>query len=651
MSAKEPSYAIYSRKRACGNYTKVSYTSMALEDKRSFHSALVNSSAASYCWRDLSITVKHRVTKEPVLLLDKVSGYVEAGQLVGLLGPSGSGKTTLLNTLAHRDDGSGSTMSGTIEFNGEPVKWAKFRNVSRYVEQSDALIGSLTVRESIRFAADLGGEPTSRREREENVEAMIASFGLQQQSDTLVGTPIQKGLSGGQKRRLSIACLLMTNPKVLFLDEPTSGLDSAASHEVMRYVKEVARAYKIMIVASIHQPSTRTFELFDNILLLSRGKTCYFGSPSRAIDYISQAGFTVPENTNTSEVLLDLVNVDFAGSADGHAKAQLANVQNMWTQSAESHMLEQILAQLPQRSSGQDPYMVPTSKSRMLKVQLVLLHRAWIKSYRDIVAYHVRIAMYFGLAIMMGTVFLRLGTAEKYIQPKINGIFFGGAFMSFMAVAYVPSFLEDRANFVRERANGFYGPTNFLLSNFIIGLPYLFIITVMFSIITYWLSNYRANGSAFFIWVMWLFLDLVAAESLVVLMTSLFPIFVVALAATAFANGLWMCVGGFLVPMTILNPFWKYVFHYINYQAYVFQGMLVNDFRNMVFECSGSAEAGYSCMYESPLNSIGKIDGVSVLKHYGYHPGLLGEWVGIMIAIIVGLRLLGLAALYVRTRH
>lgn len=92
--------------------------------------------------------------------------------------------------------------------------------------------------------------------------------------------------------------------------------------------------------------------------------------------------------------------------------------------------------------------------------------------------------------------------------------------------------------------SGLYGPTSFLVANFITGIPYLFLIAVLFSIVAYWLSNFRPSAEAFFTWIMWLFLDLIAAESLVVLISSLIPIFVVALAGTAFANGLWMCTGG-----------------------------------------------------------------------------------------------------------
>lgn len=151
----------------------------------------------------------------------------------------------------------------------------------------------------------------------------------------------------------------------------------------------------------------------------------------------------------------------------------------------------------------------------------------------------------------------------------------------------------------------------------------------------------RPTATAFFSWIMWLFLDLLAAESLVVLISSLFPNFVIALALTAFANGLWMCVNGFMVPPEILNPFFRYVFHYIDYQAYVFQGMMVNQFEGSTYGCGSKCE----CMFITELQAECRIDGLGVLEQYGFKTGRNGEWVGILLAIIVGYRILGWAVL------
>lgn len=569
---------------------------------------------------------------------------------MALLGPSGSGKTTLLNVLARRVPTTSSKIEGQVLVDGRQLSKQDFRKVTSYVEQEDALIGSLTARETIDFAARLSFPPSvSKKSRMEKVEATLQAFGLGGSvSDALIGTPLRKGISGGQTRRVSVASQVITGPRVLFLDEPTSGLDSAASFEVVSFLKKFVKENNLIVVCSIHQPSSTTFNLFDKIVLLTRGKVCYSGSTERMKPYFDSLGYEMPLQMNQAEFVLDLVNVDFQQNF-GVAQDTVDKIHKTWEDREEALLKEGEIEDKCRAnnsittSSKEDLVLGLTSERgpNFIYVTLTLLHRSFIKSYRDVVAYLIRVVMYTGLAIMMGTVWLRLDTSQEYIQPYINAIFFGSAFMSFMAVAYVPAYLEDRATFVKDRANGLYGPTAFLISNFLIGLPYLFLITLIFSAIAYWLSNFYPSAEAFFRWIMWIFLDLVAAESLVVFISSIFPIFVVSLALVAFANGLWMSVGGFLVSPKILNVFWKYVFHYINYQAYVFQGMMVNEFSRRNYTCG----EGCHCSYQTDLASQCLISGDGVLKTYGYNVNKQGEWVGILIAIIAVYRLLGWVAL------
>ncbi|KKK16560.1 ABC transporter [Aspergillus rambellii] len=606
------------------------------------HDFLMNNTVQTFSWNDLTVTVKDRRTKQPRNLIEGINGTVQQGELVALMGPSGCGKTTLLNVLARRAASSGAKTSGCCYINGGEIDNAKFGRITSYVEQEDALIGSLTVQETLKFAADLSLPSfVTKSQRTERIKTLLDAFGIQNQASTLVGTPIRKGISGGQKRRVSVASQLITCPKILFLDEPTSGLDSTASYEVISYVKKLAQANKLIIIASIHQPSTATFQLFDKLLLLSGGETCYFGAVKTAPEYFDRIGYPIPSQTNPAEYMLDIISSDFVANAEV-AQDQVGKIQSSWVQSGEQTALRSQLADRELLEKKDKKVAVDEgSHPGLLSITSSLLHRSFIKSYRDVVAYGIRIVMYMGLAIMMGTVWLRLKTEQEYIQPFINAIFFGSAFMSFMAVAYVPAFLEDRATFAKERANGLYGSLPFIISNFIIGLP---LISILFSIVSYWLSNFRPNAEAFFTWVMWLFLDLVAAESLVVFVTSIFPNFVIALALVAFANGLWMSVGGFLVSPTILNPFWKYVFHYIDYQAYVFQGMMVNEFASRNYTCA----PGCNCMYQTDLASQCQIRGTGVLEAYGYATGRTGKWAGILVGIIAVYRLLGYIALVLR---
>ncbi|CAK4017284.1 ABC transporter [Lecanosticta acicola] len=620
-------------------HPKVALDDIDLEKHSSTGNLFLNHDVTSLAWRDLTVTVSDRHTREARNILHRSSGIVRPGQVLALMGPSGSGKSTLLNTLAQRAKAN----AGAVLVNGKEIPLAAHRVLSAFVEQEDTLIGALTVEETLDFAARLAlAGRITRHESRTRVAQLIDAFGLTAQANTLIGTPIQKGISGGQKRRVSVATQLITGPRILYLDEPTSGLDSTASFEVMSFIRSVARRNNLIVIASIHQPSTKTLELFSKVLLLSKGETCYFGSVADVSQYFRGIEMPIPDLTNPAEHMLDLTNADF-NSADGPSRLQ--HIYEEWQSSERATDLQEQLnaldgPELQLRGEMCSP-MKPVKHSNLISQVITLLHRSFIKSNRDYLAYWVRLAMYMGLSIMMGTVWLRLSDAQKNIQPFINAIFFGSAFMSFMAVAYVPAFLEDRATFVKERANGLYGPTAFMISNFIIGLPYLFIFAVLFSVFSYWMINLRSDGSTFMKWVMWLFLDLLAAESLVVFMSSIFPNFVIALALIAFANGLWMSVGGFLVAMPILNPFYKYVFHYIDYQAYVFQGMMVNEFKARDYRCASTGSGSCYCSFPSSTTDPCKIEGTSVLSTYGYPLGREGKWVGIMIGIIAVYRLFG----------
>ncbi|KAI8660480.1 ABC transporter domain-containing protein [Fusarium keratoplasticum] len=615
---------------------------MDLEERPVAEKHLLNTTVKNLTWRGVTVTVKDRETKEPKAIVDNVEGVVEAGEICALMGPSGCGKTTLLNVLARRPTNA-SDVEAEVLVNGSRLSRAAFREVSCFVEQEDALIGSLTVRETLEFSSRLASTSSlPKRERLMRIDSLLESFGLVGQANTLIGTPIRKGISGGQKRRVGVASQLITSPKLLFLDEPTSGLDSAASCEVVRYLRAVARRNNLVVVCSIHQPSTSTFNLFDKLLLLSGGKTHYFGPVADVATYYAEAGAALPQYVNPAEHLLELVNIDFAQDREEAAR-KLDKLQAAWQSSRQASELSNAIA-AAESAGGNLSIEAVEKRPSMPSLTLTLLHRSFVKSYRDVVAYGIRLAMYLGLAIMMGTVWVRLDPDQESIQPFINALFFGSAFMSFMAVAYVPAFLEDRLQYVKEHHNGLYGATELILSNFFIGIPYLFLISILFSVISYWLSNFQPTATAFFTWVMWLFLDLLAAESLVVFMTSLFPSFVISLALVAFANGLWMSVGGFMVPPTILNVFYKYVFHYWDYQKYVFEGMMVNEFSERVYSCGD----GCRCMYDSPLADQCKIDGQAVLDQYGYSTGHMGRDVGIMISIIAGYRLAAWLVLMLR---
>ncbi|ODQ51217.1 P-loop containing nucleoside triphosphate hydrolase protein [Saitoella complicata NRRL Y-17804] len=593
---------------------------------------------SSLSWHNISFSTP---TKQ---ILTSISAHVPRGEILAILGSSGSGKTTLLNILAQRNQNGGKTtiggdmwVNGGVRLTGEVV-----REVGTYVEQEDALLGSLTVRETLEFAARLALPDLSRALRAERVTTLLRAFGLTEQADTQIGTALarRKGISGGQKRRVSVACQIISMPRLVFLDEPTSGLDSAASREVISHLQSFARAHGMIIVCSIHQPSSATFGLFDKTLLLSRGKQIYFGRVGEVEEYFHRIGKPVGKGVGIADHMLDVTNVDFWGDEE-EGNRHVEEMANAWSSSPEASTLEHLLT-APSPASASH---LPRSSSRnhhstFWHQILTLTHRTLLKSYRDPLAYTIRFFMYLALALLMGTTFLRLPATQSSLQSLTNAIFFGGAFMSFMQVAAIPSVLEDLVMWGREGTGrgggeGLYGPGALLVSGGVVGVGFLGGIVVVVGVVSYWMIGFQPTAVGFWKYVMWLFLDLYAAESLVVLISAIIPIFVGALTITAFVNGLFMAVGGFLVSPNQLNVFWRYTFRYIDYQRYVFEGMMKNEFANRRYSCEGQR-----CIYDNPLAGEGYISGQTFLDQNGYGNVNEGKWVAVLLGIILGMKLL-----------
>lgn len=175
----------------------------------------------------------------------------------------------------------------------------------------------------------------------------------------------------------------------------------------------------MIVIASIHQPSTSTFQLFDKLLLLSGGKSHYFGPVSEVNQHFESIGYPIPLHMNASEYLLDLMNIDFAVN-QSQSQARLLQIYESWLGSSTFRQMNDKIQHTLQHVK---PLPVAnSSRGGFFNVLMTLVHRAFIKSYRDVVAYGIRIAMYMGLAIMMGTVWLRLKTDQSEIQPFINAI-------------------------------------------------------------------------------------------------------------------------------------------------------------------------------------------------------------------------------------
>nr|KYP66379.1 ABC transporter G family member 2 [Cajanus cajan] len=220
------------------------------------------------------------------------------------MGPSGAGKSTLLDGLAGRI-ASGS-LKGKVSLDGATVSASLIKRTSAYIMQDDRLFPMLTVYETFMFAADFRLGPLSLADKKQKVEKLIDQLGLTSSRNTYIGDEGTRGVSGGERRRVSIGVDIIHGPSLLFLDEPTSGLDSSSAHSVIEKVHDIARSGSTVIL-TIHQPSSRIQLLLDHLIILARGQLMFQGSPHDVTQHLARMPRKIPKGENPIELLIDVI--------------------------------------------------------------------------------------------------------------------------------------------------------------------------------------------------------------------------------------------------------------------------------------------------------------------------------------------------------
>ncbi|OMP05605.1 ABC transporter-like protein [Corchorus olitorius] len=255
-----------------------------------------------YCGNNI---VSRETNTNTKILLNDISGEAMEGEIMAILGASGSGKSTLLDALANRIDRN--SLKGSVTLNGEALESSVLKVISAYVMQDDLLFPMLTVEETLMFSADFRLPLSlSNAKKKERVQALIDQLGLRNAAKTIIGDEGRRGVSGGERRRVSIGIDIIHDPILLFLDEPTSGLDSTSAYKVVKVLQRIAQSGSIVIM-SIHQPSSRIVDLLDRLIFLSHGQTVFNGSADNLPCFFDDFGCAFPKKGNPAEIALDFI--------------------------------------------------------------------------------------------------------------------------------------------------------------------------------------------------------------------------------------------------------------------------------------------------------------------------------------------------------
>ena len=523
-------------------------------------------------------------------LLSNVSGVFNPGEMVALLGPSGSGKTTFLDVLAGRK--AVGTTSGVTKFGGLAPTSQFLRRYTGYVEQFDTLIAALTAREMLLYTAELKRPMhESLQSKESAVDQLLADLGLWEARDVLVGSPMVKGLSGGQSKRLNIAIALITDPSVLFLDEPTSGLDSFTANEVMSVVKKLCTS-DTTIIATIHSPTAYAFSLFDAASILCSGKQVYFGpSDATLISYAQTAlqtalpgGVELPAKTAGHSDIEWLIDVFTSGDRRGDAPAFAAAFAKSDLKTALASTLERHAGANANANANASPSAAQSKLATASSTTVPGWFAFWVmakyrtrKNYADGEYLGPRLGDKVFIAFLIFTLYFGIGDDHDpaNVVNISSMLFMWCTLPAFGAASYVPQIVMERSLYMRERADGLYRPMTYVVAKMFDELLLLFFVTLVIAAVVFYAVS--LSGSFALFWLVY-YVTLANGVVLAYLISALSPNMEAANAILPTYVVTLLFFAGFLIRPADTPDYWKW-YAYVDLMKFSWGALMINQWK------------------------------------------------------------------------
>uniref|UniRef100_A0A8C1T9R4 ATP-binding cassette, sub-family G (WHITE), member 5 n=1 Tax=Cyprinus carpio TaxID=7962 RepID=A0A8C1T9R4_CYPCA len=567
-------------------------------------------------WWDLS-SFRKKWTRQ---ILNQVSFHVDSGQIMGILGNSGSGKTTLLDAIAGRIGNSGKLL-GEVFVNGRKLKTEQFQDCFSYVLQSDSLLSYLTVEETLTYTAHLALRKHSSEAIRKKVAAVMVELSLGHVAHSVIGGRIFPGISGGERRRVSIASQLLQDPKVILLDEPTTGLDSMTANQIVVLLAELARRDRIVIV-TIHQPRS---ELFRRLKEQKGGRIPQTKTGS--------ATFATSACTSASENL----------SAREGTHLRMHDITSAYQN---SEVYKSMLGRIEQSCQRADKPMIPfkskESPSCMSKLN-VLLRRTVRNMSRDRMGILMRLSqnLIYGLFIAFFVMKLDKDVTKGAVQDRIGIIYqsMGASPYTGMlnAVALFPAL---RAIADQESKDGLYQKWQMFLAYIIHILPFSIISVFIFTSFLYWTVGMNPDPVRFVCFSAVVMVPHIVGELLTLVLLGVVQDPNMVNSGVALLNIAGIMVGsGFLRSFKQMPVVFQWL-SYLTFQKYGCELLIVTEFYGLNFTCTPLAGLPGSCL----------VDSGDMIIDQGY-PGALSRYTQdflLLYAFLPALVILGIISFKIR---
>ncbi|MCJ1295273.1 hypothetical protein MMC34_006835 [Xylographa carneopallida] len=459
-----------------------------------------------------------------ISILQPINSTFEPGTLNVIMGPSGSGKTSLLNLMASRlysTFGTRYAVGGTMMYGGSIPSEDVIRSVASYVcQDDDALLATLTVRETLHFAAGLR-LPTwmSKAEKKRRAEEVLVKLGLRDCANNLVGNDLIKGISGGEKRRVTIAIQVLTDPRILLLDEPTSGLDAFTASSIIEVLRGLAEEGRTLVL-TIHQSRSDLWNHFGNVLLLARGgSSVYAGKGKSMLEHFSFLGYECPKTTNPADFALDLITVDLQhATREARSRAKVSSLISDWENVRRSQ-----LVRTPSHISA--PAELGSLKRAMTPFRIafpLLVQRSLIGFRRDPNAILARTMQVIGFAIIITLFFAPLKSDYESVQSRL------GFVQEFVAIYFVGMLQNvavypvEKSVFYREHDDRAYSIEAFFLQYTVLEIPFELLACLAFAAIAVFGAGLPRTAPLFLIVAFNAFCVVNCGESIGIMFNTLF---------------------------------------------------------------------------------------------------------------------------------
>ncbi|KAJ7455204.1 pleiotropic drug resistance ABC transporter [Mycena galericulata] len=629
----------------------------------------------------LSIIESIQTLRHPPLrnILEGISGVVRPGEMLLVLGRPGSGCSTLLKTLTNQTDEYHS-VSGAVHYDSLTPQQiqAHYRGDVQYCPEDDVHFPTLTVEQTLRFAASLRAPQAQARfqSREEYVDTMVeilcTVFGLRHVRDTKVGNNAIRGVSGGEKKRVSIAEALATRMRIGAWDNSTRGLDASTALEFGRALRIATDIGRATTIVSIYQASETLYSLFDKVCVLSEGRMVYFGPADQARDYFLSLGYAPQaERQTTPDFIVSVTDpagrVVRPGLSPEEEKARPRSSAEL----AEHFLASPLMAKNREDIDAYNEECAPGQKDRVqqykrsaqaehakgtrrsspyttslfMQARAVMLRRVQIILGAK-TGTLITILTFILQGIIVGSVFVNIPDSTSAFFSRGGVMFFALLFAALSSMAEIASLFTQRPIVLRQSKAALYHPFIEALALTLVDLPITFATTAVFAILLYFIVGLQRTAAQFFIFYLFLF-------TMAVTMKAFFRAIAAAFKDPAPAQSVagilllgLVVYTGYTIPKPSMIGALRWI-TYINPLRYGFEGVVANEFRTINGSCASLVPTGPGYENVSITNqvcaTVGSVQGQNFVDGNkfiaaSYEYSYSHEWMnfGIVVAFGIG---------------